>query len=86
MFVPSPRRRPTAKLRQNWTPNSSEGEIAKAAIAFQGEVIAADPEAAPSIYGFEQKLTFRVMHSWKGSNRAGDTVILTVHVVNVCGG
>jgi hypothetical protein len=77
-----------------------ESEVAASTTAFQGEVIAAEPNpaptaanifplgvfTAPTIEGFDQKLTFRVLHSWKGPYHAGETVSLTLRVVNVCAG
>jgi hypothetical protein len=58
-------------------------------------VIAADsePEAPqiaarkpPATDAFEQKLSFRVLHAWKGPYQSGDIVSLTLRVVNLCAG
>ena len=69
--------------------------IAQSAAVFQGEVIAADPEPEPphiaafkppAVDGFDQKVTFRILHAWKGPHQAGEIVSLTLRVITLCGG
>lgn len=49
-----------------------EGEIAKSTTAIQGEVITADPEPPLGLDAFDQKVTFRVLHTWKGPYHSGE--------------
>jgi hypothetical protein len=71
-----------------------ESEVAASTTAFQGEVIAAVPSPDSFLPGditppppvYDQILSFRVLHPWKGPYHAGETVSLTVTVVNFCEG
>ena len=56
------------------------GRAATSTIAFQGEVTAAQA------LGTDQKVTFRLLNSWKGPFQIGETVSLTVPVTDFCGG
>lgn len=56
------------------------GQAATSTIAFQGEVTAAQA------LGTDQKVTFRLLNSWKGPFQVGETVSLTVPVTEFCGG
>jgi hypothetical protein len=69
--------------------------IAQSTIAFQAEVIAADPDQEspqiaarkpPAIEGFDQKVAFRILHAWKGPHHAGEIVSRALRVINLCGG
>jgi hypothetical protein len=57
-----------------------EGQVAASTIAVRGEVTAAQA------LGTSQKLTFRLLNSWKGPFQVGETVSLTVPVTEFCGG
>jgi hypothetical protein len=77
-----------------------EREVAASTIAFQGEVIAVEQDpaipradtllsgvitaSAPAV--FDQNLTFRVLHQWKGPYQVGETVSLTIPVTKFCAG
>jgi hypothetical protein len=68
--------------------------IATSPVAFQGEVTAIESNVLAMDSRFPdgvlvagtQKITFRVLHSWKGPYQAGAAVRLTVSVTSVCGG
>jgi hypothetical protein len=57
-----------------------EGQFNAATTAFQGEVTAAED------LGSGQKLTFRILNSWKGPYQVGETLSLTVPVTDACAG
>jgi hypothetical protein len=80
--APAPECKAPAKLNAHYI----ESQIAKSLTAIQAEVVAADPEPPPTVSAFDQKVTFRVLHTWKGPHHAGETISLTLHVVNLCAG
>jgi hypothetical protein len=59
-----------------------EKQIAGATIAFLGKVVTVEQDAGSPI----QRLTYRVLNSWKGAVKVGASIHVTVRVTTVCGG
>ena len=73
------------------TTDLAETQILGSKIAFHAILTEVAHDAAIQsvndlLAGFDQKITFRVLHSWKGSIQPDALVHATVHVTTVCGG
>jgi hypothetical protein len=85
--------KPTCEARSKSSEEKILGTLAASPIAFQGEVIAVESNVQADsrfpdgkIVAGTQKITFRVLNSWKGPYHVGGAVLLTVSVTSICAG
>lgn len=83
----------TCEARSKFSEEKILETIAASAVAFQGEVTAVESNVQVDsrfpdgkLVAGAQKITFRVLNSWKGQYQVGAAVRLTVSVTSICAG
>jgi hypothetical protein len=84
---------PTCKASSKFLEEKILAGIAASTVAFQGEVTALQSNVQMDsrfsdgvLFSGTQRITFRVLNSWKGPYQVGGTVRLTVSVTSICAG